>query len=203
VYDVRKKQMVKNFEIPPNCASVVSPPDDPDSVILLAQDVFKLNLKNGKITKILGVLNPEAGKPGLNALAIWNNWSPGKNGFITVPAYSADALFYMLIDRKGEISMNKAEEIIFAYSSTVSPDSKYIYAVMDEVYKIDLKTGKTLGMDPLERGTCYDVNLTSDGKKLYVGPAGPDLSVYDTATMKRLGIIPLKSDGTLASLITK
>ena len=203
VYDVRKKQMVKNFEIPPTCSALVSPPDDPDSVVLLAQDVFKLNLKNGKLTKLLGVLNPEEGKPGLNALAIWNNWSPGKNGFITLPAYSADALFYMLIDRKGNISMKKAEEVIFAYSGTVSPDSKYIYAVMDEVYKIDMATGKTLGMDPLERGTCYNVAVTSDGKKIYVGPGGPDVSVYDTATMKRLGVIPLKGDGVVASLITK
>jgi hypothetical protein len=58
-------------------------------------------------------------------------------------------------------------------------------------------------MDPLERGTCYNATLTSDGKKLYVGPGGPDLSVYDTATMKRMGIIPLKGDGLIASLITK
>ena len=203
VYDVRKKQVAKNFEIPPTCTAIVSPPDDPDHVILFAQDVFKLNLKNGKITKMLGVLHPEEGKPGLNVFAVWNNWSPGKNGMVSVPAYSAEALFYILIDKKGNLRMQKAEEVIFAYTGTVSPDSKYIYAVMDEVYKIDLKTGKTLAMDPLERGTCYDVNLTSDGKKLYVGPAGPDLSVYDTANMKRLGIIPLKSDGTLASLITK
>jgi hypothetical protein len=172
-------------------------------VILLAQDVFKLSLKNGKLTKLLGVLYPEAGQPGLNALAIWNNWSPGKKGFVSLPAYSADALFYLLIDRKGRISMQKAEEVIFAYSSMVSPDSKYIYAVMDEVYKIDMKTGKTLGMDPLERGTCYNVIVTSDGKKIYLGPGGPDLSVYDTATMKRMGIIPLKSDGVIASLISK
>jgi len=203
VYDVRKKQVVKNFEIPPNCTTVVSPPDDPDSVILLAQDVFKLNLKNGKLTKIVGVLNPEAGKPGLNVLAVWNNWSPGKNGMISIPSYSAEELFYMLIDKKGNLRMQKAEEMIFAYSSTISPDSKYLYAAMDEVYKIELKSGKTLAMDPLERGTCYNVTLTSDGKKLYVGPGGPDLSVYDTATMKRLGIIPLKSDGMIASLITK
>ncbi len=203
VYDVRKKQMVKNFEIPPNCSAVVSPPDDRDSVILLAQDVFKLNLKNGKTTKILGVLHPEDGKPGLNVLAVWNNWSPGKNGVVSVPSYSAENLFYMLIDKKGNLEMLKAEDIVFAYSSTVSPDLKYLYAVMDEVYTIDLKTGKTLAMDHLERGTCYNATLTSDGKKLYVGPGGPDLSVYDTATMKRLGIIPLKGDGLIACLITK
>jgi DNA-binding beta-propeller fold protein YncE len=109
----------------------------------------------------------------------------------------------MLIDKKGKLSMLKGEEVIMAYSATISADSKYLYAVMDEAYKIDFKTGKTLAMDPVERGTCYNLAVTSDGKKLYVGPAGPDVSVYDTATMKRIGIIPLKSDGVTMSLIAK
>jgi hypothetical protein len=203
VYDIRKRQVAKSFEIPPTCTALVAPPDDPDHVILLAQDVFKLNLKDGKLEKILGVLHPEAGKPGLNALAIWNNWSPGKNPFVSMPAYSTQDLFYVLIDKNGKLTLLKGAEVFFAYSTTVSPDQKNIYAVMDEVYKVDFETGKTLAMDPLERGTCYALALTSDGKKLYVGPSGPDLSVYDTATMKRIGIIPLKGDGVMTSLITK
>ncbi|UCF90558.1 MAG: hypothetical protein JSW39_20000 [Desulfobacterales bacterium] len=203
VYDVRKKQVVKNFEIPPTCTSVVSPPDDPEHVILLAQDVFKLNLKDGKLEKILGVLHPEEGQPGLNVLAIWNNWSPGDQGVVSVPAYSPEEWFYVLIDKKGDLRKLKGEDFVMAYSSTVSPDRQYVYAAMDEVYKVDSNTGKTLAMDPLERGTCYAVALTSDGKKLYVGPAGPDISVYDTATLKRIGIIPLKGDGVVMSLISK
>ena len=203
VFDIKKKQVVKNFEIPPTCTALVSPPDDRNHVILLAQDIFKINIKNGKLTKMLGVLHPENGRPGLNALAIWNNWSPGKNGLVSLPAYSAEELFYVQFDKKGKMSMLTAEEVVFAYSSIVSPDRKYLYAVMDEVYKIDYQTGKTLAMDPLERGTCYAVALTSDGKKLYVGPGGPDLSVYDTATMKRIGIIPLKGDGVTISMISK
>ena len=203
VYDIKKKEVAKNFEIPPTCAAVLSPPNDPDHVFLLAQDIFKINIKNGELTKMLGVLHPEEGQPGLNALAVWNSWSPGRNGVFSLPAYSAEELFYVLVDKKGKLSMLKAEEVVFAYSSIVSPDQKFLYAVMDEVYKIDYKTGKTLAMDPLERGTCYAVAVTSDGKKLYVGPGGPDLSVYDTETMKRIGIIPLKGDGVTLSLISK
>ncbi|MBW2370303.1 MAG: hypothetical protein JRH15_20725 [Deltaproteobacteria bacterium] len=203
VYDIKKKQIAKNFEIPYACSALVSPPNDRNHVILLAQDIFKINIKNGKLTKMLGILHPEEGEPGLNAFAIWNSWSPGKNGVVTLPAYSADELYYLLFDKKGNVNKLKAEEVVMAYSGIVSPDLKYLYATMDEVYKIDYKTGKTLAMDILERGTCYTVNLTSDGKKLYVGPGGPDISVYDTATMKRIGIIPLKGDGVSSSMISK
>jgi hypothetical protein len=203
VYDMSRKEVVKNFDIPPTCTALVAPPDDPEHIILLAQDVFKLDLKSGKLEKILGILHPEEGKPGLNALAIWNNWSPGKTQLFSMPAYSAEALFYMLIDSRGQVNMLKGDEVVFAYSSMVSPQQEYIYAVMDEVYKLDFKTGKTLAMDPLERGTSYALAVTSDGKKLYVGPGGPDLSVYDTATMKRIGIIPLQSDGVVSSLVSR
>jgi len=204
VYDVKKRQVVKNFEIPYSCTAVISPPKDRDHVILLAQDVFKLNIKNGKLTKILGVLHPEKGMPGLNALAVWNNWSPGKKGMVSLPSYSTDGMMhYMQFDKKGKVSTLEAEEVVFAYSSIVSPDLKYLYSAMDEVYKIDYATGKTLAMDILELGTVYALALTSDGKKLYVGPGGPDISIYDTATMKRIGIIPLKADGECSSMISK
>lgn len=203
VYDTRKKRIDRSFEVPHACTAVVSPPGDKDHVILLAQDVFKLNVRNGKLTKILGVLYPEEGEPGLNALAVWNNWSPGRKGRVSLPAYSLDEMFYLQFDKRGELTKLKAKEVVLAYSSIVSPDLKYIYAAMDEVYKVDLKTGDTLAMDVLERGTCYAVAITSDGRKLYVGPGGPDLSVYDTATMKRIGMIPLKADGVTTSLISR
>jgi hypothetical protein len=74
---------------------------------------------------------------------------------------------------------------------------------MDELYKVDMKTGQAVGMTHLERGTVYSVTTTRDGKKVYVGPAGPDLVVYDTATMEKIGMIPLKSDGVAMTRITK
>jgi hypothetical protein len=58
-------------------------------------------------------------------------------------------------------------------------------------------------MDVMERGTTYALAISSDGKKLYAGPAGPDVSVYDTATMKRVGFIPLKHDGIQMTRISK
>ena len=204
VYDLKKRQIARSFDIPPCCNAVVTLRDDPDHVMLMAQDIFKLNVKDGKMTKVKGVLHPEEGQPGLNSLVIWNNWSPGDHGIFCNGVFSADGnLFYMMIDKKGNVSMLKGEDVVMVYSSVISPDKKYIYSVMDEVYKVDLQTGKTLAKDLSARGTCYAVALTADGKKLYVGPAGPDLTVYDTATMKRLGVIALKTDGVVTHRISK
>ncbi len=203
VYDLEKKKIAKAFEIPPCCNGVVTLRDDPDHVVLMAQDIFKISLKDGKLTKLLGVLHPEPGMPGLNSLVIWNNWSPGDHGIFPNPAYSMENMYYTLIDSKGELTLLEAEEVVLMYSSILSPDKKYIYGVMDEVYKVDAKTGETLAMDVVERGTSYACALTKDGKKLYVGPGGPDISVYDTATMKSSGFIPLGADGVVMSRITK
>ena len=203
VYDLAKKAIAKSFEIPYCCNAVVTLREDPDNIMLMAQDIMKFNLKDGKMTKVLGVLHPDPGMPALNSLVIWNNWSPGDNGIFPNPAYSAENMYYTLIDSKGKLTLLKAEEIVLMYSSVMSPDAKYIYGVMDEVYKVDAKTGKTLGMDVVARGTSYASAVTADGKKLYVGPAGPDISVYDTATMKSTGYISLASDGVVMNRITK
>jgi len=204
VFDTQTKKIVRNFEGPVCATGIMVLKNDPDNVIIFAQDIFKFNIKTGKSKKVLGVLNPEPGKPGLNSLVIWDNMSPGDHGLFVNAAYTAEDIYYVIIDTNtGKISMLKGEEVVFAYSGIISPDKKYLYVVMDEVYKIDLKTGKTLAMDIVDRGTCYALAITADGKKLYVGPAGADVSVYDTKTMKCTGIIYLKSDGLVAHRLTK
>jgi WD40 repeat protein len=246
IFDMEKREVVKNYEVPTNCNAALTLKDDPDHVILLADDVYKLNIKSGEIEKVMGILHPEKGQPKLNALVSFNNRSPGDHGLFSGPAYGgeerlkildpgdsslapgtvldqaayvqamqkvmmaggkppvgAPLMFYLIIDGKGDVRLLEADHFAAIYSSVVSPDAKYLYAAMDELYKVDMKTGKALGFVPLERGTVYSVATTADGKKVYVGPAGPDLGVYDTETMKKIGVIPLKSDGVAMNRITK
>ncbi len=120
------------------------------------------------------------------------------------PPVGAPLMFYMIIDGKGKVRMlEAADHFAPIYSSIVSPDTKYLYAAMDELYKVDMKTGQALAFDHLARGTVYSLATTADGKKIYAGPAGPDLVVYDAETMKQIGMIPLKSDGVAMTRITK
>lgn len=205
VYDTKTKKMVKNYQIPYMCHGVITLRNDPNTIYLFGQDIYTLNLKNGKVTTVKGVLHPEKGNPQLNSLVNWNNVANGDHGLFTNPAYTAtfDKLFYAIIDRNtGKFSMLEGKEVLMGYSTSVSPDKKYLYTAMDEVYKVDFKTGETLGMDVLEYGTVYSHALTSDGKKLYIGGAAV-MSIYDTATMKPKGYLSVNGDVLAINRITK
>lgn len=204
VYDLKKRKMVKNHTLKTTFTGLVTLRNDPDSLILVGLDIEKLNLKTGKTEKILGLLNPKPNMPGKNSMVVWQNTSPGDHGLFVNPFYTAEGMGYMIIDKNsGKIDTITGKDVWFEYSNAVSPDKKYIYGVMDELLKIDMATGETLKMIPVEQGTCYTLNLNSDGSKIYVGPAGADVSIYDTKTFALLGKIPLDSDGVVAHRISK
>ncbi len=246
IFDMAKRQVVKNYEVPAGAMGVISLKDDPDHVVILGLDVFKLNVKTGETEKILGLLHPAEGGPVLNSLALINNRSPGDHGLFCGPAYGGEdrlrvldpgdsdlepgrvvdqavyaqamqkvmmaggkppaaypLLYYLIIDGRGKARLLEADHFAMLYSSVISPDTRYLYAAMDELYKVDMKTGKAIAFDTLARGTVYSVATTADGRKVYAGPAGPDLVVYNAETMKQIGMIPLKADGVAMTRITK
>ena len=83
---------------------------------------------------------------------------------------------------------------VFAYSVIFSPDRKKVYAVMDDLSVIDV-AGKTYGpVAHIKEGTSYAVNVSSDGKKVYVGAGGSSVTVYDAETLKPLKVIKMASD---------
>ena len=208
VYDMAKRKIVKNYEIPHGILAVLPLRNDPNSLVLIGLDVNKLNMKTGKVEKLLGCLNPEEGEEKKNLSTSNTNMSPGDHGIVGAPyitmSEAGPGIGYALVDTNtGKVSTLKGEHLWFEYSVRVSPDKKYIYAVMDELIRIDIKTGKTLGYVTLEQGTVYCVAVTSDGKKIYAGPGGPDIAVYDAETLELLGVIPLDADGKVAHLLSK
>lgn len=204
IYDMASRKMVKNHPIPAAMSGIVTLRNDPDHVILVGLDIHKMNIKTGEMEKMMGILNPEEGQEPKNSLVIWQNNSPGDHGLFTNPFYTPTAMGYFIIDKNtGTLTTLAAKDIWFAYSTVVSPDKKYLYAVMDELIKVDMATGETIKMVPLETGTNYGVTISSDGKKVYVGPAGPDISVFDAETLALKSVIPLASDGVTSTRLTK
>lgn len=204
VYDMAARKMVKNYPIPVSFSSPVTIKNDPGHLILVGLDMHKLDLKTGKIEQMMGLLNTKKPEEMRNALVIWQPGSPGDHGLFANPYYDAQGLGYFIIDKNtGKLSDLRGKDVWFAYSSIVSPDQRFIYAVMDELIKVDMKTGETVKAIALERGTNYTLSMTSDGKKIYVGPAGADISVYDAATLDLLSVIPLVSDGVVSHRLTK
>ena len=199
VFDLQKKKMVKNYPIPYMVTQILTVKNDKNRLLLLGTDLVELDLKSGKTTKRIGIMNPSKDEEGKNLLAIWDNSSPGDHGIYTSPYYTATGMGYLFVDRgNGKVDLLPGKDVWFEYSTTLSPDKKYLYGVMDELIKIDAATGETVKSVPVQQGTCYAINITSDGKKLYVGPAGSDVSVYNADTLELLGVIPLYADGVIA-----
>lgn len=204
IYDIEAKKMLKSYPIPSSYTLPVALRNDPDHLILVGQDIDKINLKNGKREQLMGFLNTKKPEDMRNCLANWQPGSPGDHGIFVNPYYDAQGLGYFIIDKNtGKLSDLRGKDVWFAYSSILSPDKKYIYAVMDELIKIDRSTGETIKAVPLKTGTNYTVAITSDGKKVYVGPGGPDISVYDAASLELLSVIPLMADGVASQRLTK
>jgi hypothetical protein len=204
IYDIKTKQVDKQYEIPWGVVGIVTLRNDPDQVLLLGRDAFKISLKTGKLEKVLSFFNPDKGEEPKNSFVTWNNCSPGDHGIFTGPYYTATGMGYTVIDRNtGELRSLKGKDVWMMYSTVVSPDKRYMYGIMDELVKIDFQTGETVKAVPIMRGTCYAVAITADGKKVYVGPAGNDLSVYDADTLELLKVIPLSGDGSMIHRISR
>lgn len=204
VFDMKSKQVVQSFEVPYNVSGVFTLRKDPDHLILAGLDIHRISLSSGKVEKIFGLLHSDAGAEAANNFVVWNNQSPGDHGLFVNPYYTPTAMYFLIIDRNtGEVKSIKSPDLAMLYSCILSPDKKFIYAVMDEVVKVDTQTGKIIKSVPLERGTSYTLSITADGKKLYVGPSGMDITVFDTENMTQLGVIPLEADGVMNHRISQ
>jgi DNA-binding beta-propeller fold protein YncE len=131
-----------------------------------------------------------------NILPLWEyGWENA--GFSVVNYYTPEFMGLLTVDATtGEITdMPLKGDPVFAYSVTVSPDRKTAYAVMDDLNVIDMvgkKYGKAI---PIQEGTSYGVQVSSDGKKIYVGGGGSSVTVYDARTLKQVKVIKMATDG--------
>jgi len=203
VFDLETKKILRNYEIPLMVSTVLTLRNDPEHLILIGYDVFKFSLKTGKAELMETLFNPKKGDKVRNCLPAMTPISPGDHGIVAYPYYAGEGLDvssgYLMIDRnQGTTRLLGGNNLWMGYSAMLAPDGKYLYSIMDELVKIDAQTGKTVAFVRTETGTCYGVTTSSDGRKIYVGPAGPDLSVYDAETLKLLKVIPLEADGGYA-----
>lgn len=79
------------------------------------------------------------------------------------------------------------------FSTAMNPVKRdEVYGVYTQLYKIDIAKNETVKKIDLPH-TYYAVNVSTDGKELYVGGTMDDIGVYDTETFERIGEIRLPS----------
>ncbi|MGQ3673868.1 quinohemoprotein amine dehydrogenase subunit beta [Xanthobacter sp. TB0136] len=144
-----------------------------------------------------------------DVLAIWSQHE--NSGMMTIPFYSnlkgkaeddpeAWKTGLLTLDRKtGKMKMRDVENMdVFYFSTASSPDHKRAFGAYNVLQSFDLETGKPIKRVPLPH-SYYSVNVSKDGKTVWLGGALSDLAAYDTETLERKGQVDLP-DGTSMSL---
>jgi len=159
----------------------------------VGQDIYPIDVAGKKMTigKTIHLLDK-----GINMLAFWT-YIHENRGIWLSPYYTATGWgLFSINTHTGKIEQTPIKgEPLFAYGAVYSPDHKKAYSVMDDVGVIDLKTRTVTKVVPNGEGTCYGNVVTSDGQRLFVGGGGSTVTVYDTATMKPIRVLQLKTDG--------
>ena len=185
-------------------------------VILGGGDVKAINPKNGKIRTISKLQNwdrsPEKWVPAdafqMHTLGehvgeyIMPYFTIKWNG---APGEMEKAEFWWgmtQIDTKtGE---HKTGEVLpfefIVFNFVTDPNNRNIaYGAYNQLSKHDLTTGKTLAVQPMHH-TYYNLNMTSDGRKIYMGGTSSDISIHDPKTLEKIGSIQLTGDMSTSDL---
>lgn len=198
----------------PRRITVLAPTADADRLVGVGEDIYVFDARAGKIAATHPLRHwqrPGVGEP--DTLAIWHQYEQA--GVFAMPYYvprsdapagSPEAFqvgiarFDLDSEKLDYAEVANAETAIF--SAVVSPvDKNQVFTVMNQIFHADLQTKKFVKRLDLDQ-TYYAINISSDGKELYVGGALDKISVYDTATLTKQAEIriPGGADQSASSL---
>ena len=189
-FELETGKQVRSVEVPFGVAHLMSV-DGGRMIYAFGQDIYKIDTTGAELRIVETV--PMFDK-GMNVFPLWT-YETG--GVTSLNYYTEKHMGILLVNLKsGTIDdvVIKGEPAM-AYSVIVAPDRKKAYAVMDDLMVIDLVRRKWGPSVPLHEGTCYGINLSTDGRKVYVGGAGSTVTVFDTRTLKPLKVLQMASDG--------
>lgn len=202
-------QPVRKIPAPRRTTLVAWAPDG-KRLYAMSWDILSLDPKDGKVLKTHKVRN--WGRRGIgepDSLTMWPHWEQA--GVYAFPYFvartdrpptapdSMKAGIYLLdlaADKTTYKEFENASVVLF--SSVMNPVRRdEVYSVYTQLTKTDMKRGKLMKRIDLDQ-TFYNINVSSDGKELYIGGAGGSIQVFDTATLDRLAVIPMPGDGDLS-----
>lgn len=176
------------------------------SFYALGFDLYEYGLKDGKLLGTRGIQQwqiPDHAQPDL--LAFWPVTEP--TGIFTSPIYtevkkgadSTPTTAMMSLDLKsGNLSYFDFEPLsALIFSTVLSPDKKHAYGVYTTLTSVDMPGHRLAKRVPLDH-TFYDVNVSSDGREIYLAGTNCDVGFYDSATLEKKAILKLPGCGDQA-----
>ena len=207
VIDLTTEKVVKEIEIPRGCTNIFFGYDGSEFYVT-GRDVFVYDPMSGKQVNFLGIGHPTT--PGVDpqiSLNIWRLHDQSGMALILVGSQNSNNNLmyqgYYTIDlrkKSTEGSMKLVTDIgplYIQFSAVVSPDRKYYYMVLNKVEKRDFATNRLLKTAADLDKSYYTIQISSDGKKVYLGGGGDTILIYDTETMKLLKRLDTPGDAVL------
>ena len=190
--DLADGHIIRSIEVPWGSASIVSV-KNASNIFVIGKDITKVDVSADEM-KIIGSYSMFDKQ--WNILPLWDN-SKENGGLFMVNYYTPEIMGLVTIDtHSGEIAdIPLIGPPVFAYSVMRSVDKKKVYAVMDELTVIDLETRSYEAILPVPEGTNYAINVSSDGRKIYVAGAGSTTTVYDAISLKPIKVLQMQTDG--------
>ncbi len=190
--DLSDGKIIRSIEVPWGSATIVSVKDS-SQIYVIGKDIVKVDVAAEEM-HIIGEY-PMFEKQ-WNILPLWDN-SRENNGVFIVNYYTPELMGLLSIDTtSGEITATPLEgPPVFAYSVMRSPDKKKVYAVMDELTVIDMATASYESITMVPNGTNYAINVSSDGKKIYVAGGGATTTVFDAQSQQAIKVLQMETDG--------
>ena len=190
-FELDTGRIVRSVEVPWGVAHLVGAREG-RTIYAFGQELYTIDT-TGPDLRIVAT-QPILDK-GMNMLPFWD-YTFDNGGVASMNYYTATAMGVMLIDQK----TGAIEDLVLkgdpamAYSVVLAPDRKRAWAVMDDLTEIDLVRKTYVRSVPVAEGTCYGVNVSSDGRKVYAAGGGSTLTVYDAKTLKPLKVLQMASD---------
>lgn len=180
---------------------------DGSKLFAIGTDIAEIDQKTGK--KLSSYPLRDMRRPKLTApdmLAIWSQYS--QSDIWVAPIFSARTDLpptnpeafktgMLRLDLKtGKVLVDDFENTsAVIFSAVVNPvNHDEIFSVYTQLSKVDIKAKKLVKRIELDH-TYYAINVSGDGKEVYLGGTMGDIAVYDTATMEKIGSMEIP-DGT-------
>ena len=173
-------------------------------------DLYEYDTRTGKLLDTRGIQKwalADHSQPDL--LAFWPVTEP--TGVFTSPVYSeikkngagVPMTALMSLDLKsGALAYADFEPMTaLIFSTVLSPDKTHAYGVYTTLTSVDMQSHRLEKRVPLDH-TYYAINVSSDGREIYVGGTTCDVGFYDAKSLEKKAIVKLPDcgDQTLATL---
>ncbi len=205
VYDTSaglQAKPVRTFPAPRQLVQLL-PSADGSRLYAMGREMFVFDPASGKLVDTLPLQSWKT--PNLSApdiLAIWPQYE--QSGVFSTPYYAVrtdlkpddpEAFRTGMLTLDLATGAMKATDFeptsVVIFSSVINPAKRdEAFTVYTQLSKVDLGSGKLVKRIDLDH-TYYSINISDDGKEVYVGGALGDIAVYSAESLEKLGKIEL------------